>query len=125
MSLNFGFAIIVLAASLQASPAFAQASRCMECRAQLPFGNCDAAAIANPPGGTVGFTGTVVQAEALQCATRLTVSVKRAVRFVLPAVIKIDVLPCLYWNGNTGEDINAAVMIVPSINGAYLARTCN
>ena len=97
----------------------------MECRAQLPFGSCDAAAIANPPGGMVGFTGTVVQAEALQCATRLTVSVKRAVRSVLPAIIKIDVLPCLYWNGNTGEDINATVMIVPSTNGAYLARTCN
>jgi hypothetical protein len=125
MSPSFGFATVVLAASLLAPPAFAQASRCMECRAQLPFGNCDAAAIANPPGGTVGITGTVVQTEALQCATRLTVSVKRAVRSALPAVIKIDVLPCLYWNGNTGEDINAAVMIVPTANGVYLARTCN
>ena len=99
----------------------------MVCRAQLLFGNCDAAAIANPPGGTIGFTGTVVQAEALQCATRLTVTVKRArsVQSVLPTIVKIDVLPCLYWNGNTGEDINAAVMIVPTANGVYLARTCN
>jgi hypothetical protein len=125
MSPSFGFSAALLVAALQYTPAFAQDLPCMVCRAQLLFGNCDAAAIANPPGGTVGFAGTVVQTEALQCATRLTVSIKRAVRSALPAVIKIDVLPCLYWNGNPGEDINAAVMIVPTANGVYLARTCN
>src|SRR3979409_1695562 len=107
MGLPLAFSAAALITTLQPALAFAQDSPCMVCRAQIPFGNCDAAAIANPPGGMVGFTGTVVQAEALQCATRLTVSVKRAVRSVLPAIIKIDVLPCLYSNGNIGEDINA------------------
>jgi hypothetical protein len=125
MNPSLGLAAVSLAVALQPLPAFAQELPCPVCRAQIPFGNCTTAAIANPPPGRIGLTVRVVQAESMQCATRLVVNVERASQRGLPARVTIEVHPCLFWSGKTGEEINAMVLDTPSEGGAYLARTCN
>jgi len=130
MRTSLRVAAVALTAALQSAPAFAQAFPCSVCRAQIPFGSCDSAAIANPPKGSIGVVGTVAGVEATHCdnaglpVVHLTVDVKRS-SSSLPVRTRIDVRPCLLWVGKTGDNISAMVLDTPSESGAYQARMCN
>jgi hypothetical protein len=122
MNLAVGIATAALAAL--SAPASGQELPCMVCRAALPFGNCNDAAVANPPPGGISLTGRVVRVESIRCGAQLTVDVARTSAPALPSRIRINALPCLFWGGKTGETINAMVMDTPSESDTYHARTC-
>lgn len=98
-----------------------QPLQCPFCRALLPYGHCPEGAIDTVPQHGIAFLGTVVATKPINCGVQITAEVTRSSPPSLPAVIKIDVGPCLTWTGKIGDPINAVVSTAPDPRGAYLA----
>ena len=124
---RFVLVIALLTAALQSYAARAETTPCpvVECRARTPFPNCDDAVVANPPSGTVGVVGTVVDAHVGRCGTGMSIDVIRSSQAALPPRITFDwAPPCLMWNGRPGDTIRILVKATPLPDGSYLLWAC-